>query len=131
MTTTGAIFQLHHVVIDNRRIHFLMFVLFEVTRMAAGTVRFVAGKFPRDDFIIGRMTVIAKHTGSMCFVSGIPMGIGSNRCPRDTGSVTAITRLRRDKVSRRLASRGAPVMTGGTAPRRHARMTERGGRPGR
>lgn len=55
MTAAGAVFQLHDIVKNLRRIHLLVRTRLVISGMAAGAVRLIAGKPPSYDFIVARV----------------------------------------------------------------------------
>ena len=131
VAAAGTVFQLQDVVINRRRIHFLVRTLLEVARVTAGAVRLIRSKPPGNDLVVTRMAGATKRTGSMRFVESALMRIGRDRRPGYPSAVTGIARLRGDEVARGFTCRCRSVMARRTASRRHARMAERRRDPGR
>lgn len=55
MAAAGTVLQLQDIVINHRRIHFLVRALFKIAGVAARAIRLVRSKLPGNDFVVARM----------------------------------------------------------------------------
>ena len=130
MATSAAVFQLRDRVINRRVIDFFVSVWFESVSVTACTRWFVCGKFPRYDFVPGRVATGAGHAWVMRPVERRQMRVRHHRTPAGR-TVTCVASLRCYKMIIRLAARRHSIVTSNAGSRRDANVTKRRRFPGR
>jgi hypothetical protein len=86
MARPRAIFQLCDGVDQSRRVHLHMLMLSEFRSVTASTIGLVRSVFPRNHFVIRRVTGVARSE-AMCLVANTDVAIGVGGRP-DSRSVT-------------------------------------------
>ena len=99
MAAAGTVLQLQDIVIDDRRVHFLVRPLFEITGVTAGAVRLICRKLPGNHFVIICMAGTARYPSSVRFIIGRRMHVGCHRRPSRRVSMALVARLCRNKMA--------------------------------